>query len=88
MLTLFSPFPLLIHVKSKIRLNACIQELNFLRGVAKRRRAEDLFALLFALLAILHLVIEQTIFTNFEIADLFAVDTETKYIGYYQCYGQ
>ena len=58
-LKLLSPFmhsSLPTQVKFKTRLNACIHLLSFLRRVAKRKRAEALFALLFASLAILQLV--------------------------------
>ena len=55
--------------------------------MTEKRKAEALFALLFASLAILHLVYfihyEQTKLTNFKVVGLFAVDKETKYVGYY-----
>ena len=73
--------------------NSFIQELNFLSDVAKKRRAEAFFALLFASLVILHLVYctihyEQTKFTNFTVVSLFSVEKEIKYIDYYYCYRQ
>ena len=71
------------------RLNACIHELNFLSDLAKRRRAEASFALLFVSPVILHLVYTsrtKKIYQHFEAVGLFVIEKDTKYVGYYHSY--
>ena len=79
-----------MQVKFKTRLNASIYQLNFLSDVTKRKRAKALFALLFASLAILRLVyaLWTNKIPNSKVVGLFAVEKETKYVGYYHCYRQ